>query len=171
MEWLHTARGSLTDAAMCMKFNKWVLAQHSDFVCYFLIILILSCANTAALHTPDWKFSGGVVKLNRVAKWVAAWKSLKTTALKAKWSQRYSSRIETFIQIFFANAMQGGRWFFSVWRAPSSESLLVPESPSKGRRCCNTWSWSLLLRSFRDKKLLWCDVHHLQSKISITKRL
>jgi len=30
---------------------------------------------------PAWEFSEGVVRLNWVAKWVAAWKRLKTTGL------------------------------------------------------------------------------------------
>jgi len=39
---------SLTDAAMFM--NLIVFVKHSDIVCYFLVIEILYCAKTTALH-------------------------------------------------------------------------------------------------------------------------
>jgi len=34
--------------------------------------VIFYCANTTALHMPDWKVSEGFVWLNCVAKWVDA---------------------------------------------------------------------------------------------------
>jgi len=34
--------------------NKFFV-QHSDIVCYFLVIVIY-CASTTAFHMPDWKF-------------------------------------------------------------------------------------------------------------------
>ena len=46
--------------------------QHCDIVNYFLVIVIFYCADTTALHMPDWKFSKGGRYLNWVAKWVAA---------------------------------------------------------------------------------------------------
>ena len=65
------------------EFNKWVFVLHSDVARYFIVIVIFYCANTTAFHMSDWKFSEGVVRLNWVAKWVAAWKSLlKTTGLE-----------------------------------------------------------------------------------------
>jgi len=59
--------------------NKWVLLQHSDIVRYFIVIEIFHCASTTALQTTG-NFRKGVVRLNWVAKWVATWKKLKTTA-------------------------------------------------------------------------------------------
>jgi len=38
----------------------------------FFVIVIFYCANTAVLHMPDRKFWKGVIRLNWVAKWVAA---------------------------------------------------------------------------------------------------
>jgi len=57
------------------------LVHHSGIVRYFLVIVIFYFANTTAFHMPDWKFSERVVRSNRVAKWVAACKRLKTTRL------------------------------------------------------------------------------------------
>jgi len=48
------------------------LVQFSDIVCYFLVIVIFYCANTAAFHMPDWNFGKEIAKLNWVAKWVIA---------------------------------------------------------------------------------------------------
>ena len=59
----------------------WVFVQHSDILSSFLVIVIFYCANETALHMPDRKFSKGFVRLNWVAKWVAAWKRLKTIVL------------------------------------------------------------------------------------------
>jgi len=82
---LHTPRLSLTDASMCIEFNKRVFVQRIDILRYFLVIvMIFYCANTNAFHMPDWKFSEGVVRLNRIAKWIAASKRLKTTGLKSR---------------------------------------------------------------------------------------
>jgi len=39
---------------------------------YFLIIVIFYCANTTALHGPDWNFRNGVVTLDSIAKWAAS---------------------------------------------------------------------------------------------------
>ena len=64
------------------EFNKQVLVQHSDIVRYFIVIVIFYCANTTAFYMFDWNFRKGVVRLNWVAKWVAAWKRLKTTGLE-----------------------------------------------------------------------------------------
>jgi len=64
-----------------MNFYKWVFVQHSNIVSRFQNIAIFYCANTTVLHMPDRKFSEGVVRLTCVAKWVAAWKKLKTTDL------------------------------------------------------------------------------------------
>jgi len=58
------------------------VVQYSDIVRYFIIIVILYCTNTTAFHMSHWKFSEGVVRLNCVAKWAAAWKTLKTTGLE-----------------------------------------------------------------------------------------
>jgi len=61
-----TARVSLTDAAMCMNLTavnaslfKTVTRYIVNIVRYFLVIVILHCANKTALHIPDWKFSVG----------------------------------------------------------------------------------------------------------------
>jgi len=35
------------------------IVQHSDIVCYFLVIVIFYFANTTAFHMPGWKFSEG----------------------------------------------------------------------------------------------------------------
>ena len=48
----------------------------------FFSIVIFYCANTTAFHVTDWKFSEGNYTLNWVAKWVAAWKRLKVSALE-----------------------------------------------------------------------------------------
>jgi len=65
------------------EFNKWVVVQHSDVVRYFIVIAIFYSANTTAFHMSNWKFSEGGRWLNRVAKWVAAWRSWwKTTGLE-----------------------------------------------------------------------------------------
>jgi len=36
---------------------------------------------------PDWKFLEGVVRLNWVEKWLAAWERLKTTDLELQTSK------------------------------------------------------------------------------------
>jgi len=76
---LYTARVSVTDAAMCMNlingslFNiviSYVIFQSA----WFSVVqkqLQYICLTT--------KFRKGVVMLNWVAKWVAAWKRFKTT--------------------------------------------------------------------------------------------
>jgi len=51
----YTAGASLTNAVMCM--NLLIFVKHSDVVCYFLVIEIFYCTNTAAFHMPDWKIS------------------------------------------------------------------------------------------------------------------
>ena len=66
---------------MCMNLINWVFVQPSDIESYFLVVVILYCANIPALLVPDCKFSEGVVWLNWVAKWVAAWKRSKNTGL------------------------------------------------------------------------------------------
>jgi len=66
---LYTAQVSFTDAGVCMNLTNESLL-HSDTVRYFVLIVIFYCANTPALHMPDWEFSEGVVTLNCFAKWV-----------------------------------------------------------------------------------------------------
>jgi len=62
---------SLTDAAMCMNLiNEPLFNIVISYV--ILVVLIFHCANTTAFHMPNWKFLKGVVRLNWVAKWVAA---------------------------------------------------------------------------------------------------
>jgi len=49
-----------------------ICSTYSDIVRYFLVIVIFYCANTTALHMPEWKCLEGVVSLNWIVKWVAA---------------------------------------------------------------------------------------------------
>jgi len=56
-------RVSLTDAAMCINLINDVFKQ-SDTVRYFLEIVILYCAISAAFPMSDWKISEGVDWLN-----------------------------------------------------------------------------------------------------------
>ena len=64
-------------------FNKWVLVQHSDVVRYFIVIVNFYCATKLHFICLTGNFRKGVVRLNWVAKWVAAWKIwLKTTGLE-----------------------------------------------------------------------------------------
>ena len=82
VEWFVHGKGLSHWCCHVHEFNKWVLVQHSDILRYFIVIVIFYCANTTAFHMSDWKFSEGVVRLNWVAKWVAAWKRLKSTGLE-----------------------------------------------------------------------------------------
>ena len=71
VDWFVYGTGLSHAAALCMKlmneslFNQWLLylvvitGSTSDIVRYSLVIVIFYCANTTALHMPDWKFSEG----------------------------------------------------------------------------------------------------------------
>jgi len=86
---LYTSRVSLGDVAMCMNlineslFNLVIFVIFGVIVNHVVIVIFyfLVIANTTAFYVPDWRFSEGVIRLNWVAKWAAAWNRLKTTDL------------------------------------------------------------------------------------------